>query len=424
MPKIIKTKQPLLVEMAALKRRLAEYEEALEAIRTGAVDALVGTYEHGERVFTRQGGDYGYRVMVENMNEGAVTLDKSGIVVFANKAFSFLAEREMSTIPGARFCDFLPGSLHEGFSAFFKECARRPCQAEFSLACTRGGATPVLLSGTMFEIGSRQNVCLLISDLRERKDAEATLRTAYTEVEKKVIERTLELQQKADELALANKELESFSFSVSHDLRNPLNAIMSNIGVLSQGNGIEPGTVAHQALTHIIQSAERMAAVISDLLTLSGISRRKIQVRKVDLSEITQNFISELRASNSHRKTEIHVPAGLTAQADAGLLRLLVENLVRNAWKFTSKKELTHIELGTANLNGRPCYFIRDNGVGFDMKDSDKLFKPYGRLHSASEYKGTGIGLSIAKRIMEKHGGAIWAQAETDKGATFYFCFA
>ncbi len=249
-----------------------------------------------------------------------------------------------------------------------------------------------------------------IRDITERRKAE--------EERERILN---ELKVREEALSLANKELEAFSYSVSHDLRNPLNAIMTNIEVLSMEVGAKADSDAATAMAHISESTHRMANVITDLLTLSGISRRDIKRKQVDLSAMVQKFLEELKTSEPHREAEFKVQGGLMVDADPGLLKLLVENLARNAWKFSSKRKGTQIEFGVFEKDGKHTYFMRDNGVGFDMKDADQLFKPYKRLHSTQEYKGTGIGLAIAKRVVEKHGGAIWAEGEKDKGATFYF---
>ncbi len=426
-----KTKQQLLFEIEAIKYRLLETEDALEAIRAGAVDAFVVSDTQGEKIFTLQSADYSYRVMAESMNEGAVTLDKDSVIVFTNKAFSDLLGREMSTLMGTRFSDCLPITLQGFFTAFIKECAVHPHRNEFSVNRAPEGTIPVTISGTIFEINGRQNTCLIINDLSEHKNAEQKLRNAYNEVEGKVVERTLQLQKvnddiqkRTDELVLANKGLEIFSYSVAHDLRNPLNAITANIEFLSMEVGAKQGTDSYTAMMYIKESANRMAQVITDLLTLSGISRKEIKVQKGDLSEMVQNIISELKVSEPHREVETNIQPGLTVTADPGLLRILVENIIRNAWKFTSQRAMARIELGSFDKDDKRCYFIRDNGVGFDMKDSIKVFQPYIRLLTEHAFKGSGIGLAIAKRIVEKHGGAIWAEGEKEKGATFYFCFA
>ncbi len=251
----------------------------------------------------------------------------------------------------------------------------------------------------------------IFDDITYRKRAEESL---------KELNRSLE--QRAADLFLANKDLEAFSYSVSHDLRNPLNAITTNIEVLSMELGSEIGKDTRSALDYIILGAGRMAQVISDLLTLSGISRKEIKSERVDLSLIVQNFLTELKTSNPNREVEVKVKPGLTVDGDPGLLRIFLENLIRNAWKFSSQRKRSIIEFGELDKEGQHCYFIRDNGAGFDMAEKGRLFKPFQRLHDLTEYKGSGIGLAIAKRIVEKHNGTIWAEGEKDKGATIFFC--
>jgi two-component system CheB/CheR fusion protein len=205
-----KTKHELLLENDELKNRLSECEDTLEAIRTGAVDALVISDAQGEKIFSLQSTDYSYRVMVENMNEGTVTLNGDGIIIFANKAFSDLIGREMGTLVGARFSDFLSKDLHNDISSFIKKCVTRPSRGELSLAGAQSGVIPVSISCTNFNISGRRNVCLIIGDLRERNEAGQKLRVAYTEVEKKVVERNETIQElhlHQEELSAQNEAL-------------------------------------------------------------------------------------------------------------------------------------------------------------------------------------------------------------------------
>jgi len=429
MDRVSKTKQQLLRENKELKIRLAESEDTLEAIRTDAVDALVVSDQHDEKIFTLQSIDYSYRVMAENMNEGAIILDNEGIIVFANKAFSDLMGREMSTLVGARIRDFLSSSLPGGLSAFLKECTVGSCRGEFSIAGPRGGAIPVSISGTNFKISGRRNLCLIIHDLRERKEAEARLRNAHEEVERKVVDRTLELgqsekalQHNVIQLSEANKELGSFNLSVSHDLRNPLHAMVSCISVLSR-NKEDMDEDKRKAIDFIKQMTERMSQVIKDLLSLSSISRKDMRSDTVALSSMAQELITEIRASTPGHDAEVIIMPGLTANADEGLARILLENLLRNAWKFSSKRARARIEFGSTLVKGHPVYFVRDNGAGFDMASAGLMFEPFKRFHSRENFPGTGIGLSIVKRIVEKHGGTIWAESKPGEGATFYFTF-
>jgi PAS domain S-box-containing protein len=422
-----KTKQQLLAEIAGLKNRLAECEDTLEAIRTGAVDALVVSGTGGEKIFTLQSIDYSYRVMAENINEGAVTIDNEGIIVFANKAFSDLTGREMPTIVGARFSDYLSISLPGGISDFLQDCTVRSCHGDFSITCAKGGATPVSIAGTSFKIDGRRNVCLIIHDLRERKEAEARLQHAYEDVEQKVVERTLELRQSEEhlqhnvqQLTAVNRELGSFNLSLTHDLRNPLHAIVSCMSLLSNSR---KGMCEDErkAVDYINQMTERMSQVINDLLSLSHISTVDMTLTTVLLSTMAQDLIGDLKASDPRNQAEVIIMPGLTASADKPMVSILLANLLGNAWKFSSKCNGARIGFGTTHARGQLVYFVRDNGVGFDSASAGLLFEPFTRFHSREEFPGSGIGLAIVKRIVSRHGGAVWAESEPGKGATFYF---
>jgi signal transduction histidine kinase len=165
-----------------------------------------------------------------------------------------------------------------------------------------------------------------------------------------------------------------------------------------------------------------MSQVIKDLLSLSSISRKDMKVAAVSLSDLAQEFMNTLQGSNPRNNTDIIIMPGINASADEGFARLLLENLLRNAWKFSSKCARARIEFGTTNNDkGQPVYFVRDNGVGFDMASAGHIFEPFKRLHTQKDFPGTGIGLAIVKMIAERHGGAVWAESEPEKGATFYF---
>jgi PAS domain S-box-containing protein len=234
--------------------------------------------------------------------------------------------------------------------------------------------------------------------------------------------RTMEeqLHQKAVELTEANRELEAFAYSVSHDLRNPLHAIIGMIDIFKDYAPSQDKDFA-TAVGHLEQSSRRMADVISDLLVLSQVARKEVRRERVAVGEMALSSVNDLKRESPQRRVRFEALTVATVMVDPGLARILVENLVRNAWKFTSKKEETVIEFGAEEKNGGQVFFVRDNGVGFDMGQAEKIFEPFVRLHSDQEFKGTGIGLAIVKRIAAKHGGAVWAEAEKGKGAVFYF---
>ena len=238
-------------------------------------------------------------------------------------------------------------------------------------------------------------------------------------VERKLAE--VALQEKNDALAIANSELESFSYSVAHDLRNPLNAIIACGAVLCDDEGRFRMDDMRKAAEHINIAARRMSQIITDLLELSRITRQEVVRERINLSDMARSIFRQLEAGEANRKVAIDIAADLIADADAGLSVILLENLLRNAWKYTARNEQARIEVGRPNNADRTVFSVRDNGVGFDMSKAERLFKPFHRLHSSREFEGTGIGLAIAKNIVDKHGGRIWAEAAPDKGASFFF---
>jgi PAS domain S-box-containing protein len=252
-------------------------------------------------------------------------------------------------------------------------------------------------------------------DLTERRQAELALREAHDELEKRVRERTQLLEA-------ANKELEAFSYSVSHDLRAPLRSMDGFSNALLKQYGDKFDERATDYLNRIRASAKRMGQLIDDLLDLSRLSRQEPHKQRLDLSVMAHSIIAELRKIEPERDVEFSVPPTLPANGDPNLLHLVLQNLLGNAWKYSSKRAAARIEVGANRADdGILVYFVRDDGVGFDMAFADKLFGAFQRLHSAEEFPGNGIGLATVKRILHRHGGKIWAHGELDKGATFYF---
>jgi light-regulated signal transduction histidine kinase (bacteriophytochrome) len=216
-------------------------------------------------------------------------------------------------------------------------------------------------------------------------------------------------------------ELEAFSYSVSHDLRAPLRTIDGFSQVLLEDYKDKLDDEGKSNLARIRRAAINMSNLIEDMLKLYKISRTEMDIGPVNLSTIARSITDELHHTQPERHAEFIIADNLEALADPGLIRVVFENLFGNAWKFTGKQEKTEIEFGLTTKDNQNVYFIRDNGAGFDMENAGKLFAPFQRLHSIEEYSGTGIGLAIVKRIINRHGGRIWAEAQPGKGATFYF---
>lgn len=232
----------------------------------------------------------------------------------------------------------------------------------------------------------------------------------------------LELRAAKDAAEANAKELESFSYSVSHDLRAPLRSIDGFSQALEEDLKPVLNDRTRQYLSRVRANAQHMAHLIDDLLRLSRVTRAALSRADVDLSSLAEEIRAELVATDPNRNVRWSIQPGLHSHADQGLLKVLLDNLLNNAWKFTSKKPQAHIEFGqTTDDHGNPCFFVRDDGAGFDMSYADKLFGAFQRLHAASEFEGTGVGLATVSRVALRHGGRIWAKAAQGQGATFFF---
>ncbi|HET6568830.1 MAG TPA: response regulator [Rhodothermales bacterium] len=253
----------------------------------------------------------------------------------------------------------------------------------------------------------------LTREVAERRKAEGEVRALNTDLENRVRERTAELE-------IANEELRSFSYSVSHDLRAPLRKIeaFSRMLVEEHADGLDKG--GHEYLKRICVACKRMEELIDDVLKLSQITGSEMTREQVNLSGIAHDIAADLQQSDPDRRAVFQIQDGIRAHGDRRLIRLALQNLMDNAWKFTSKEPEARIEFGV-NLNGKPVYFVKDNGVGFDNAHRAKLFTPFARLHKSTEFPGTGIGLAIVQRVIQRHGGTVSADSEKGGGATFSF---
>jgi light-regulated signal transduction histidine kinase (bacteriophytochrome) len=248
----------------------------------------------------------------------------------------------------------------------------------------------------------------------QRKQAEAQVRRLNADLERRVASRTRALE-------VANKELEAFSYSVSHDLRAPLRAIQGFSSLVEKQYAGQLDEQGRDMLRRVGAGALKMGLLIDDLLKLSQISRQAMQIGLIDLSALAWEVAGELQVETPERKVEWVIAPEVSAEGDPGLLRAALQNLMGNAWKYSSKRADARIEFGVCERNGRPTYFVRDNGAGFDAAYVDRLFGAFQRLHSPGEFSGTGIGLATVKRIIHRHGGEVGAEGKEGEGATFYF---
>jgi PAS domain S-box-containing protein len=229
------------------------------------------------------------------------------------------------------------------------------------------------------------------------------------------------LRREKDAAEAANAELEAFSYSVAHDLRAPLRAITGHSAALQEDHAHSLDDDAKRQLERVIAAGVRMGEIIDCLLSLARLTRTDLHRETVDLAAVAEGVLAQLRLTEPERRVDLVTPGHLPVRADPQLVRLLLENLLSNAWKFTRMQPRPRIELGSTLVDERRAYFVRDNGAGFNMEYAAKLFIPFQRLHSADRFEGTGIGLATVQRIVRRHGGRVWAEASENQGATFYF---
>jgi len=353
-----------------------------------------------------------YRLLVEEAPLGIATFNQEALIEQLNPAACGLLGYEPGELIGRDPLTLVDLSDHaqiEVDKALLVAGETR--RMEQLLVRKDGSRLPVMGSTRQMPDGRYQYI---FQDISERRLAEEAVRALNEQLDKRVRDRTAELEA-------ANRELESFSYSVSHDLRAPLRAINGFSNLLISDYADKLSGEALMYLDKVKENANKMASLIDDLLTFSRLSRNPLKKRRVDLRGLVVQVIEELHTEMGEREVKWQIGELLPCQADPSLLKQVYANLIGNALKYTRPRPAPVIEIGSRQLRGQTVYHVRDNGVGFDMKYAGNLFGVFQRLHSEAEFEGTGIGLAIVQRIVNRHGGKIWAESEVDKGATFFF---
>jgi PAS domain S-box-containing protein len=356
-----------------------------------------------------------YRVLFERAGDAIFVLEaegeKKGRIVAANHAAAEIHGYTAEELLGLTIMDLdTPEAAQQ-----VPEITRRIMQGEWvkkELGHRRknGSVFPCEISAGLIEAEERKFILAFDRDITERKRTEESLQAAHDE-----------LQRRAYEYEAINRELEAFSYTVSHDLKAPLRSIEGFTRAILEDYADKLDATGRDYLMRVQSGAQRMNQLIEAMLKMGRLTRGEIQENSVDLSSLAKVIAHELTTKEPQRRVEFVIAERMRVNGDAEMLRVVLQNLFDNAWKFTGNRQAATIEFGVTDMEGKTVCFVRDDGAGFDMEFAGKLFMPFKRLHAASEFPGLGIGLAIAHRIVMRHNGRMWARSAPEKGATFYF---
>lgn len=360
-----------------------------------------------------------FRMIFNSVNDAISLRDiETGNIIEANdrmcEMYGYSREEFIESRIGALSSGEGPYTGEEGWKFIRKALKEGPQSVTWHARHKDGSLFWAEINLTAVRVGEVDRILVVARDVTARKEAEEKIQEMNAQLEQRVQERT-------EELVAANRELEAFTYSVSHDLRAPLRAMDGFSRILLEDYGAEAPVEAQNFLNSIRRNAQHMGRLIDDLLSLSRLGRKPLNKQWLDVGEIVGQALQTLEDGRQGRDIELKVGELGKCQGDAILLQQVWVNLLTNALKFTRGCHPAVIEVGKIDETDRTVYFIRDNGVGFNMAYADKLFGVFQRLHRSEEFEGTGVGLAIVKRIIRRHGGDIWAEAEVGKGAAFYF---
>ena len=357
--------------------------------------------------------------IVDSSENAILSQTLAGVIVTWNRGAEKLYGYTAAEMMGRSTSLLVPPEVQDEMPAILRQIERgERIESHETVRVAKDGRridVVLTISPIKSRLGQVTGASIIAHDITDSKRAESEILRLNNTLEQRVQERTAQLQE-------ANRELEAFSYSVSHDLRAPLRAVEGLARILLRDySGKVLDKTAADYMERMSAASQRMGHLIADLLGLSRLSRQEMTRQVVNLSEIAEDILTELKIREPQRSASTEVEPGLVTNADPNLARIAMENLLGNAWKYTGKTDAPTITFGAILDQKGPTYFVRDNGAGFDMAHADQLFAPFQRLHRSDEFEGTGIGLATVQRVVRRHGGRVWAEAKPDQGATFYF---
>jgi PAS domain S-box-containing protein len=368
-----------------------------------------------------QESEMSLEAMINVAGSALISIDEDQRITLFNRQAEQLFGYSARDVLGHSLNMLLPEQFREAHQKHIAEFSKKNIQKRMALdrpdvfgLRKNGEVFPVEASISQIVLGNKKIFTVALTDVTQRRQTERELEAYRSHLEEVVEGRTNELREK-------NSELEAFSYSVAHDLRAPLRSITSFSQILLEESAEKLSEEELDNLSRVVRAGQHMAELIDGILDLARIGRSQISQADVDLSVLATQAKKRLSQDDPQRKVVWDIQPGLVVRGDAQLLGMMMNNLINNAWKYTSKKPQAKISFGVLNQRGKKVFYVRDNGAGFDMKHAQDLFSVFRRLHRAEDYEGTGVGLATVKRIVHRHGGMIWAEAAVGEGAAFYF---
>lgn len=430
----VQSYKELLAENERLRSQLEEATETIQAIRTGQIDALVVEGEDGHELYTLRTADTTYRVIIETMNEGAVTLGAGGLIVYCNSTFAGLVNRPLSQVIGLPFYQFISAEcLAECRELFTQEhVANR--KAELLLIDSTNNRIPCLLSVTELTLDEGTSLSVIVTDLTTQKATQQLLRLNNDRLERS----NLALAVSNNALNLSNDNLQQFAYVASHDLQEPLRKIQSFGDLLKTNYGPELGDTGMDMINRMGAAATRMSMLIKDLLDFSRLTTQQAPFKPVNLNELVAEILDDLSLAITESAAAVEATRLPVVRGDASQLQQLFQNLVSNALKFRTADVAPQVRISArtvlasaipvaaltvpSEIKPDQLFYeisVADNGIGFDEKYIDRIFQVFQRLHGKTSYVGSGVGLAICRKVVFNHQGGLTARSQPGHGATF-----